>query len=369
MMTRPSKITVTGSPQVRVRVLPPALEGNTFLTSLNGGLEQYGIDLQPFDYRSVLRGVLRGERCCEIIHIHFLLFYFERDWRKLVVPSAKFCLTLALAKLQGYRIIWHAHNLMLPEGAHSQLERQTRQFLIDCCDRVVALSRHTAQQLQETYRCDPSKITVIPHGHYLTDYPNNQGRAECRRQLGLGTAEVVFLFFGRIESYKGVPDLIQSFRALATDRPIRLVIAGKCNQPELLAEIKAAMDDDPRIRLEARLIPNAEIQVYMNSADYVVLPYRQIHNSGAAVLAFSFGKKIIAPALGTFTDLVQDLQDQEPLAWLYAPQDPQGLTNALAETARLGPQPQPYYSPNLLEKYDWTTIQRRLVETYQAVLR
>ena len=42
----------------------------------------------------------------------------------------------------------------------------------------------------------------------------------------------------------------------------------------------------------------------MHAADVCVLPYRRVSTSGAALLAFSFGVPVIAPALGSFVETV-----------------------------------------------------------------
>ena len=46
------------------------------------------------------------------------------------------------------------------------------------------------------------------------------------------------------------------------------------------------------------------MQIYFNASDACVLPYRRVTTSGAALLAYSFGKPIVAPAIGPFPDLI-----------------------------------------------------------------
>ena len=50
--------------------------------------------------------------------------------------------------------------------------------------------------------------------------------------------------------------------------------------------------------LALRYIPDAELQVWLRAADVVVLPFRDILTSGSAILALSFGRAVVAPALG-----------------------------------------------------------------------
>ena len=124
-----------------------------------------------------------------------------------------------------------------------------------------------------------------------------------RERLGLPLGGFVFVCLGLLRPYKGLEELIPAFRGC---RPrLRLLVAGRppTTQPTSTGSAYLA-GGDPRIILEPRFIPAEEVQVYLNAADAAVLPYRQITTSGAALLAFSFGLPVVAPAIGAFPNLV-----------------------------------------------------------------
>jgi len=58
-----------------------------------------------------------------------------------------------------------------------------------------------------------------------------------------------------------------------------------------------------------------------------VLPYVEILSSGAAILAMSFGKPVVAPDRGSLRDHVPPVAGD-----LYDPSDPRGLDRALEAT-------------------------------------
>ncbi|MDG6250545.1 hypothetical protein, partial [Methanocalculus sp.] len=60
------------------------------------------------------------------------------------------------------------------------------------------------------------------------------------------------------------------------------------------------------------------------AADVVILPYTDILSSGAALLALSFGKPIIAPAIGC---IPQVLDNHGSI--LYDPDQEEGMINAM----------------------------------------
>ena len=83
-----------------------------------------------------------------------------------------------------------------------------------------------------------------------------------------------------------------------------LIIAGDADLPDYRVRLENIAGEHPAIHLISDHIPDEELQVYFNAADACVLPYRRATTSGAALLAFSFGKPIVAPALGPFPSLI-----------------------------------------------------------------
>ncbi len=86
----------------------------------------------------------------------------------------------------------------------------------------------------------------------------------------------------------------------------RLIIAGRPIDDSIKVRVENAIGDDARVQFFAGHVDDAEVQRYMNAADVVVLPYRRIMTSGAAVLAMSFGKACIAPRAGCISDMLDE---------------------------------------------------------------
>jgi beta-1,4-mannosyltransferase len=54
--------------------------------------------------------------------------------------------------------------------------------------------------------------------------------------------------------------------------------------------------DDTRITLQFGFISDTELVDIVSSAELMVLPYRFMHNSGAAIAALSIGRPVLVPA-------------------------------------------------------------------------
>ena len=60
------------------------------------------------------------------------------------------------------------------------------------------------------------------------------------------------------------------------------------------------------VEFDLRAIPNEEVAIYFNRADIVVFPYKHIYQSGALLLAYSFGKPVIVSKAEGFKEDIEN---------------------------------------------------------------
>ena len=139
-----------------------------------------------------------------------------------------------------------------------------------------------------------------PHGNYLGVFPNQVSRDAARDRLQLAADRFVYLFFGNARGYKGLADLVDTFRRAATrDSALLLVLREISRSPDLVPQLRTAAADDQRILIHAsRYFEAEEFQYFLNAADVVVLPFSAVLTSGSAIQALGFGKPLIVPRLG-----------------------------------------------------------------------
>ena len=230
----------------------------------------------------------------DILHFHWLPPYLIRpSTLGTVLRSTRLLIELSVLKLFGQRIVWTVHNLKNHDNRHLVLERWFTKRFVRLASAIIAHSQPAAAQIRSAFAInDPSRIHIIPHGNYIGCYPNHISRREAREKLGLAQGTTVFLFLGRIQPYKGVLELIREFKTLPPDSC--LVIAGMADA-EMAQTIRQEIGGTKNIIFHSGFVSDERIQCYMNASDAVVLPYRQILTSGAAMLAMSFGRACVAP--------------------------------------------------------------------------
>lgn len=307
----------------------------------------------------------------------------------------RFFSALAAYRARGGRLVYTVHNLAQHEGEGGAVEAAAMQRLLALADGLHVHAEYMAEEVRKlrggpvgpsgrlsTDRPQQSStgpgpaVAVIPHGHYIDAYPNTITRADARRTLHLPfpltidnsqlTIEhsLTLLFLGLIRPYKGLEELLPAFRSLS-DPHARLLIAGRPRPSDYAARLSAQAGDDPRVVWRPQFVPDADVQLWMNAADAVVLPYRQISTSGAAMLAWSFGKPVIAPALPAFAE---PMAAAPFLGLLYDPADPAGLANALRQAAQIDWQAQSEPILAWTRQFDWPAIGRQCANLYQRTM-
>jgi glycosyltransferase involved in cell wall biosynthesis len=171
-----------------------------------------------------------------------------------------------------------------------------------------------------------------------------------------------FLFFGRIEPYKGLSILLSAFEKLVAIYPsCRLVIAGA-----------GVIREDIRLPsgqcvLINRFIGDSEIRWILERASVVVLPYVSATQSGVIPLAYEFSRTVICSDIGGLPEMV--VVGRTGL--IVPPGDVDALVNAmrsLAEdreaTRKMGANARAH----MTEHFSWQTVAQQHRAKYEALL-
>jgi glycosyltransferase involved in cell wall biosynthesis len=349
---------------LRVTFLPQWYT-NPYQRLLHERLSAAGVTVKRFnrDFFSIARGLFL--RKPDVLHLHWLQPFYEASNKVMSVGklTVSVCGILALKAL-GVKLVWTVHNLKNHEGRNPRLDRMLTSFVARRAEAIIAHCETAKKEVMEAFDIeDGRRIHVVPHGHYIGSYEHSADRMESRRSLGIPEDGVMLLFLGQIRPYKGVLELVDAFRRVRNDNAY-LVIAGKPLTDDAADIISQRIAGHERIKFIPGFVPDDTIQVYMSACDAVVLPYRDILTSGAAVLAMSFGRACVAPRLGCIKDLFE-----RKGAFLYDAGDTDGLLNAMREAiGRLGDLREfGYYNLAQVRQWGWDEIARRTLDVYRSV--
>lgn len=213
-------------------------------------------------------------------------------------------------KLCGKKLSLTAHNVNQAKRdlKDSLLNRLTLRIQYRLSDHIFVHTRRMKNELCEDFGVAESAVTVIRHPVNDAFPDTDLTPAIAKVRLGLAEHEKAVLFLGRLRPYKGIEHLIAAFRQLASaDGDYRLIIAGAPNKGNegYLDEIRETVErssNASQILLRAEYIPDGEMELYLKAADVLVLPYKDIFQSGVLFLSYSFGLPVVATDVGSFRD-------------------------------------------------------------------
>lgn len=219
----------------------------------------------------------------------------------------RFETVLKRLKDQRRSIIWTVHNVLPHDQADLENAIRVRRAIVEAADLIHIMNEQTPQLVAPYFSLDGKRLFYSPHPSYLGDQPATVSRADARFALGLSQETTVFLCFGAIQPYKGLENLIAAAETLALARPEldwTLVVAGLSKDQDLVDRIQRSTTLSRRLVFHPRRVPMEDVQLYFGAADYAVCAYRTSLNSGAAMLAMTFGVPLVAPMNAAFGDLL-----------------------------------------------------------------
>jgi glycosyltransferase involved in cell wall biosynthesis len=255
---------------------------------------------------------------------------------------------------RGRPIVLTAHDVLPREPRRGQREAQRR--LYERVEAVVVHSAHGRGRLTGELGVDPAKVHVIPHGAFV--HLRDVAPAELPAELRGGDRPVV-LMFGLLRPYKGLDVLLEAWRGVDG---AELWVVG---MPRMdLGALRAAAPAS--VRFVERFVDDAEVAAVFRRADLVVLPYREIDQSGVLFTALAFGRPLVLSAVGGFGEVAAT-----GAAELVPPGDAGALRATLsrlvadeAARERLAAAARRAAA----ERYGWDAIARRHLELYATLV-
>ncbi|HXN23110.1 MAG TPA: glycosyltransferase family 4 protein [Candidatus Dormibacteraeota bacterium] len=170
-------------------------------------------------------------------------------------------------------------------------------------DRLIVMSEHSAEILQEVFRVPANKIDLIPHGVPDLPFTDPNFYKDCFGTEG----KVVLLTFGLLSPNKGIENVIQALpRILARHSNVVYMVAG-ATHPQLkrregeqyrrhLENLAIDLGVQANVIFHNRFVSPQELVELVGSADIYITPYKHKSQvvSGTLAYALSAGKAVIS---------------------------------------------------------------------------
>jgi beta-1,4-mannosyltransferase len=302
-----------------------------------------------------------------VLHLHWLNLVLALSRSEKEARKDRLAFLNRLDRLcdAGGRIAWTVHNILPHAARFEDEEARLSADIVERADVVHTMAAGTPEIVAPWFTIPPEKVLQVPHPSYLRAYEDRIGREQARHELGLWPGEIVHVVLGAIRPYKGLVELLDAWDAISGDGTARrLVIAGGPTDEPGVAELLERAAIHPSVLVHAGPVSPADVQLYLRAADVAVLPYVRALNSGALMLAVSFGLPVVVPSGGGLAEVVD-----ERFARTFAIDDPAGLIAALREAEALDPEVARAAALEVAQRNDPAVLSARFAEGLRARLR
>jgi teichuronic acid biosynthesis glycosyltransferase TuaC len=236
---------------------------------------------------------------------------------------------------EGYAAVTMARKLGIPSVVGSigsdlnrfadPISRWLTRLAMKRATFVVTKSEHLRQRAVEM-GISASKVRTIRNGCNPSVF-HLQDRSAARAQLAIDDNAELVLFVGRLDTAKGIEELLEAFASLVSRRPnLRLAFVGDGPGSGHLRSKAKHLALGDRITLKGAC-SSPEVAQWLAAANVLALPSYNEGYPNVVIEALSCGRPVIATNVGGILELLN-----EESGILIAPRDSRALANAIEKT-------------------------------------
>lgn len=315
---------------LRVLLWPPPEEANPYVRKLADALTQRGVRVRPGKRLAALCARPGGAHW---LHVHWPEWMLHDPLRpRYLARIAYLAALLDLARAQGLRLAWTAHNLLGHDDPHPDLGALGRRALLTRCDLVLGHFPEVEPELRAWGFA--GRFVVAPHPPFADEHPapfaGEPARLAFRRAAGVADGDLLLVTPGALAPYKNLPAIAEALRSLP-DPALRWWVMGR-GEGETLSAMREATSRDSRVTLREGFQSREDLARALAASDAILLGHRDFTTSGAAVLGATLGTPVIAPARAQLASW-----SAEGFFALLNLARPHGLADALAQVRAMDP--------------------------------
>lgn len=288
----------------------------------------------------------------DVIHLQWLPFL---EFCSIEIPLIK----LLAVTLPRSKIILTIHNLYPHNYDSNQIEKYKQRFdkISSCFDGFIVHTQSTKKEVVDAYKIEEKRIKVIHHGVFAPDLSRLNRLDNRKRKYRL-------ISYGQQVPYKGTDILLDAVSLLPKEYRdnIEISIIGKGP----LGYLNVLKQKAKNLNVDWKLyfVDDQTLYQEIYNADTIVLPYRNISQSGVLLLALHFNKVIICSDLPAFIETMEGY----PQDLFFKCDDPHSLAEVIMRLLLNKIEINGIYSSlnYLREKYSWSEAGKLTVKAYNS---
>lgn len=230
--------------------------------------------------------ILKDEKV-DILHVH--IGTITRETAYFLIPL------ILVAKKLKIKILYTFHDVE-PFEKFSAGE-EVLQLLYSLADGATIGNIAEKEKLLEKYNFPKDRLEIARHGIYTIFDFKKFDQISARNHLGIPLDKKVILCFGILRPYKGFDDAVLAMPEILQKHPEAFlyisagvrVFGGPQDIQSLIKKTKIEKSS----KAEFEFVLSDQIEAIFKTADIVLLPYRQVSQSGILNIALYFQKPLI----------------------------------------------------------------------------
>jgi D-inositol-3-phosphate glycosyltransferase len=227
----------------------------------------------------------------KIVHVHIFNY------------GIKEFLLCFFCKIFAFRIVGTIHDVESFVGGGSVFWKN---LIISLIDHFVVHNNYSYNEVLKKFKISKNKLFVVPHGNF-SGFVVNYSKEYSRRILKLKDNEKIILFFGQIKKVKGLDVLISSVSKIKNyNNKFKVLVAGKYwkNDGFFYDQMIRESNLVDYFRFDIGYVPDSEVPYYYSAADIIVLPYKEIFQSGVLIMSMGYSRPVVVSNIPGMTEMV-----------------------------------------------------------------
>lgn len=359
----PSLCKALANEGVDVTLLAPSLKGN---------YEEFAylklLKIVPQSWVSkkiIIKRILRTiEVFCNYVVVAFYVVFKRPDVLHIQwLPLTEVC-SLELYILKLYKIIspkikiyLTAHNVYPHELSEAGKVKYKKRFLkVDkAIDGYMVHLNSSKVMMQKEYSISEHRLHVAYHGLYIPEgYKLNEHSNE----------KVNIILYGYQTLYKGADLLVDAVGLLSSEirNKINVEIIGSTDSILFTAYSEKA--SQLGIKWVNRFVSDEELYAAIGESDLILLPYRNISQSGVLLLALSYKKPILTSDLPSFKETLEGYPDD----YFFKSADSRSLSEIIERfvSGKIDQDKIKSIISELNKKFAWKETAKATIRAYQS---